>query len=166
MKDIVYMVVFTSCVQALLPLAKSKAIRSALSLLCGVALLSVLCAPLGRAAESIRDFPRYVAEYLSPAQQQMEKAETDSEKWVIRYGVKNIERGIQKMVTSRFALSSGTVYVEIDTGMTGDGAVSVDRIRVYLTADAVCDDGAVVRYISDMLACPCSVIRGERIQSG
>ena len=166
MKDIVYMVVFTSCVQALLPLTKSKAIRSALSLLCGVALLSVLCAPLGRAAESIRDFPRYVAEYLSPAQQQMEKVETDSEKWVIRYGVKNIERGIQKMVTSRFALSSGTVYVEIDTGMTGDGAVSVDRIRVYLTADAACDDGAVERYISDMLACPCKVIRGERIQSG
>ena len=166
MKDIVYMVVFTSCVQALLPLTKSKAIRSALSLLCGVALLSVLCAPLGRAAESIRDFPRYVAEYLSPAQQQMEKAETDSEKWVIRYGVKNIERGIQKMVTSRFALSSGTVYVEIDTGMTGDGAVSVERIRVYLTADAACDDGAVERYISDVLACPCSVIRGERIQSG
>ena len=166
MKDIVYMVVFTSCVQALLPLAKSKAIRSALSLLCGVALLSVLCAPLGLAAESIRDFPRYVAEYLSPAQQQMEKVETDSEKWVIRYGVKNIERGIQKMVTSRFALSSGTVYVEIDTGMTGDGAVSVERIRVYLTADAACDDGAVERYISDVLACPCSVIRGERIQSG
>ena len=166
MKDIVYMVVFTSCVQALLPLTKSKAIRGALSLLCGVALLSVLCAPLGRAAESILDFPQYVAEYLSPAQQQMEKAETDSEKWVIRYGVKNIERGIQKMVTSRFALSSGTVYVEIDTGMTGDGAVSVERIRVYLTADAACDDGAVERYISDVLACPCSVIRGERIQSG
>ena len=96
----------------------------------------------------------------------MEKVETDSEKWVIRYGVKNIERGIQKMVTSRFALSSGTVYVEIDTGMTGDGAVSVERIRVYISADAVCDDGAVVRYISDMLACPCKVIRGERIQSG
>lgn len=166
MKDIVYMVVFTSCVQALLPLAKSKAIRSALSLLFGVALLSVICAPLGRAAESIRDFPRYVAEYLSPAQKEMEKAETDSEKWVIRYGVKNIERGIQKMVTSRFALSSGTVYVEIDTGMTGEGAVSVDRIHVYLTADAACDDGAVERYISDMLACPCKVIRGERIQSG
>ena len=166
MKDIVYMVVFTSCVQALLPLSKSKAIRSALSLLFSVALLSVICAPIGRAAESIRDFPRYVAEYLSPAQQQMEKAETDSEKWVIRYGVKNIERGIQKMVTSRFALSSGTVYVEIDTGMTVDGAVSVDRIHVYLTADAACDDGAVERYISDMLACPCKVIRGERIQSG
>jgi hypothetical protein len=96
----------------------------------------------------------------------MEKVETDSEKWVIRYGVKNIERGIQKMVTSRFALSSGTVYVEIDTGMTGDGAVSVERIRVYLTADAACDDGAVERYISDVLACPCSVIRGERIQIG
>lgn len=166
MKDIVYMVVFTSCLQAFMPLAKSKAIRSALTLLFGIALLSVICAPLGRAAESIRDFPRYVAEYLSPVQQNMEEVETDSEKWVIRYGVKNIERGIQKMVTSRFSLSSGTVYVEIDTGMTGEGAVSVDRIRVHITADAVCDDGAVERYVSDMLACPCRVIRGERIQSG
>ena len=166
MKDIVYMVVFTSCLQALTPLAKSKAVRNALSLLTGLAVLAVLCAPFAQMTDTVRELPRYVADYLAPAQQEIQMTETDSEKWVIRYGVKNIERGIQQMVTSRFALSGGTVYVEIDTGMMGNGSVSVERIRVYMSAGANCEDRAVEQYISDMLACPCRVIRGEWMHSG
>lgn len=160
MKDAVYIVVFASCLSSLMSITKSKSIRNALSLLVGVAVLYVICAPIGRVAEHIRNFPQYVSEILLPAQEEIEQAEVDSEKWVIRYGVKNIERGIQQMITSRFGLNSGTVYVEIDTGIVGDGAVSVERIRVYMLTDAGCDD-AVEEYVSDMLACPCKVIRGE-----
>lgn len=161
MRDTICVVVFVSCLNSLMPITKSKAIRNALSWLAGIAVLCVICVPLGRAAESIRGLPQYIADIFMPAQEEIKKMETDSEKWVIRYGVKNIERGIQKMIVSRFALDSGTVYVEVDTGMTGDGAVSVDRIRVYMLTDAVCDDGTVEAYVSGMLACPCKVIREE-----
>lgn len=162
MKDIVCIIVFASCLHSLAPLtAKSKVIRSALSLLLGVAVLYVICAPFGVMTGSVRDFSQYVADLLTPVQEELHQTETDSEKWVLRYGVRNIERGVQQMITSRFSLHSGTVYVEADTGMAGDGAVTVEGLRVYVSRDAPCDDGAVEKYVSDMLACPCRVIRKE-----
>ena len=162
MKDIVCIIVFASCLHSIAPLtSESKVVRSALSLLLGLSVLAVMCATIGELTESIRDFPQYVADLFAPVQEEIRQTETDSEKWVLRYGVRNIERGVQQMIISRFALHSGTVYVEADTGMAGDGAVTVDGLRVYVSMDAPCDDWAVEQYVSDMLACPCRVIRKE-----
>lgn len=161
MGEAVGIVVFVSCLYSLMPVVKSKAIRGALLWLAGLAVLYVICVPICRLAEGIRDLPEHIGEMIMPAKEEIQQMEVDSEKWVIRYGVKNIERGIQQMITSRFALPNGTIYVEVDTGMSGDGAVTVEGIRVYMMADAICDDSAVETYVSDMLACPCKVIRGE-----
>ena len=163
MKDIVGVVLFSACLNALAPITKSKAIRSALTLLMGVAVLTVICAPLGSAANSVRDFPQYIAELIKPAQEEITNMESDSQKWVIRYGVKNVERGIQQLIVSRFSLSSGTIYVETDTAWSAEGEVSIEGIRVYMLNGVQCDDTAVELYVSDMLACPCKVIRGEVI---
>ena len=161
MKDIIWFAVFVSCLHALIPLTKSKAIRSSISLLSGLAVLCVICMPVGTAVESIRGLPQYFVNLFTPIAEEVADSEIDSERWVIRYGVKNIECGVQRLIASRFSLDSGCVYVEVVTGVLGDGAVSVEQIRVFLREDAPCADAAVESYISDMLACPCKIIRWE-----
>lgn len=160
MEDIVSIVVFSSCVHSLMPIVKSKAIRNALSLLAGLAVLSVICAPLSRAVQGTRDLSKRITEYIAPVEEKISETEADSEKWVIRYGVKNIERGTQMLIASRFGFGSGDVYVEAKTGMTGNGAVTVETLTVHIMTDTPCDDTAIEQYVSDMLSCPCQVIRG------
>lgn len=158
MSEIVSIVVFSSCLQTLMPITKSKAIRNALSLLIGLAVLHTVCAPLGELTQGAQDLTERIAGYLAPIEEGIKDTETDSEKWVIRYGVKNIERGIQQMIASRFDLKSGELYVEIQTGMAGDGAITVEGILVHMMTDTLRDAGAIEQYVSDMLACPCRVI--------
>lgn len=158
MRDVVWIVLLNACITAMVP-AKSRGIHSAITWMAGLSVLVVLSTPIARAADSIRAFPERFMALLLPSTETIDEAEIQSDKWVIRYGVRNIERGVQSLVVSRFSLEKTDVYVEVQTGLTGDGEVSVDRIKVYLLNDAVCDEMEAARYLSDLLGCPCEILR-------
>lgn len=159
MKDIVAIVLLTSCIIAVIP-SKKQGIQSTISLIAGLSVLIVLCTPIARAAEGLRVLPERFMHLLLPSAEDLDETEVQSDKWVIRYGVRNIERGVQTLVASRFGWEHSDVYVEVETGALENGTVSVDRICIYLLNQASCRDEEVEKYISDILACPCKVFHG------
>lgn len=159
MKDIVAIVLLTSCIIAVVP-SKKQGIQTTISLIAGLSVLIVLCTPIVRAVESLRVLPERFMYLLLPSAEDLDETEVQSDKWVIRYGVRNIERGVQTLVASRFGWENSDVYVEVETGALGNGTVSVDRICIYLLNQASCRDEEVEKYISDILACPCKVFHG------
>lgn len=159
MKDIVAIVLLTSCIIAVIP-SKKQGIQSTISLIAGLSVLIVLCTPIARAAEGLRVLPERFMHLLLPSAEDLDETEVQSDKWVIRYGVRNIERGVQTLVASRFGWENSDVYVEVETGALENGTVSVDRICIYLLNQASCRDAEVEKYISDILACPCKVFHG------
>lgn len=159
MKDIVAIVLLTSCIIAVIP-SKKQGIQSTISLIAGLSVLIVLCTPIARAAEGLRVLPERFMHLLLPSAEDLDETEVQSDKWVIRYGVRNIERGVQTLVASRFGWENSDVYVEVETGALENGTVSVDRICIYLLNQASCRDEEVEKYISDILACPCKVFHG------
>lgn len=159
MKDIVAIVLLTSCIIAVIP-SKKQGIQSTISLIAGLSVLIVLCTPIARAAEGLRVLPERFMHLLLPSAKDLDETEVQSDKWVIRYGVRNIERGVQTLVASRFGWENSDVYVEVETGALENGTVSVDRICIYLLNQASCRDEEVEKYISDILACPCKVFHG------
>lgn len=159
MKDIVAIVLLTSCIIAVIP-SKKQGIQSTISLIAGLSVLIALCTPIARAAEGLRVLPERFMHLLLPSAEDLDETEVQSDKWVIRYGVRNIERGVQTLVASRFGWENSDVYVEVETGALENGTVSVDRICIYLLNQASCRDAEVEKYISDILACPCKVFHG------
>lgn len=159
MKDIVAIALLTSCIIAVIP-SKKQGIQSTISLIAGLSVLIVLCTPIARAAEGLRVLPERFMHLLLPSAEDLDETEVQSDKWVIRYGVRNIERGVQTLVASRFGWENSDVYVEVETGALENGTVSVDRICIYLLNQASCRDEEVEKYISDILACPCKVFYG------
>ena len=167
MKDIVAIVLLTSCIIAVIP-SKKQGIQSTISLIAGLSVLIVLCTPIARAAEGLRVLPERFMHLLLPSAEDLDETEVllridpskDVDEWVIRYGVRNIERGVQTLVASRFGWEHSDVYVDVETGALENGTVSVDRICIYLLNQASCRDAEVEKYISDILACPCKVFHG------
>ena len=109
MKDIVAIVLLTSCIIAVVP-SKKQGIQTTISLIAGLSVLIVLCTPIVRAVESLRVLPERFMYLLFPRAEALEEVEVQSDKWVIRYGVRNIERGVQTLVASRFGWENSDVY--------------------------------------------------------
>lgn len=160
MYGIICVSVFSAFVIALTP-ASHRRVREAVVWLASLCLMSAICLPMSRAADWFLVLPERITALLSVTSEKVTEVEVSAEKWVIRYGVSSIEKGIQTLVASRFGLEEGGLYVEACTHTDSQNTVLVDGVRLYINEEAECDLPSIQRYVADLIACPCEIITYE-----
>ena len=161
MLDIMVLICVSTFVHVLVPESQSDGIRKAVSFLAGLALLLAVCEPIAETVDKLSILPEKFLALVIPDTESVKQTESDAEKWVVRYGIKNIEHGVNALVESKFHLSTGSVTTEVETGSDETGAITVECLRIRISREAICDLREIESYVSSLLSCECVAYIGE-----
>ena len=156
MRDIVYVSMVSAFVISLIPVSRGR-IREAVVWLASLCLLVTVCTPVMQASEWIDSLPDRILALIEIEPESVSDMEVSSEKWVIRYGVRNIERGVQTLLASRFNLDEKSLYAQAEVSATSDGTVVVDRLYVFVDKKYLHEKESMEAFVEDLLLCPCDV---------
>lgn len=156
MRDIVYVSLISAYVISLIPVSRGR-IREAVVWLASLCLLVCICSPVIQASDWIVHLPERVFALMDIQPESVRDREVSAEKWVIRYGVRNIERGVQTLVGARFDMDENSLYAQAEVSTAADGTVVVDRICLFVDKIYLHEKENMASFVENFLLCPCDV---------
>ncbi len=161
MTELLFLSVVSTLIGLLVPGAKESGIRKAVLFLCGVVFLYSIASFAVNAVDAVADFPKYLRDLLLPDSQELESYESDGERWVVEYSVRNIEAGVSALLENRYGLASGSVRTKAFTKSDADENIVLTHLTVYVDDEMSVYSAEIARYVTDILACPCDVVITE-----
>ena len=143
----------------LLPVSAGDGVRKSVAFLAGLAVLLTVARPVVGAAEKIQALPERLGELLFPVWEEGEEIYRASEERSIQQGIRNAERGIEILLRTRWQIPEGDVHVHLDVSEDANGEIILDCAEITLAEDADADGERIRQYISELLLCPCRVMR-------
>lgn len=156
MRDILYVSIIGAFVISLIPVSSGR-IRDAVVWLVSLCLLVTICMPVLQASKWIDSLPERILELMDIHPETVNEIEVSAEKWVIRYGVRNIERGVQTLVASRYNLEEDSLYARAEVSAASDGTIVVDRLCVFVDKNYLHEKESMESFVEELLLCPCDV---------
>ena len=156
MRDIVYVSMISAYVISLVPASRGR-IREAVVWLASLCLLVHICSPVMQASEWIFHLPERILSLVEVQAETVSEMEVSAEEWVVRYGVRNIERGVQTLVASRFGLDENVLYAQAEISAAADGTVVIDGLCLFVDEMYLYEKDNMASFVEDLLLCPCDV---------
>lgn len=159
MLNVLTLAVLSALVGILIPESKNDSLRKAVAFLAGLSLLIAVCEPVVRAADQIALFPEQFFSLLMPDREEAEEIRQESEAWVVRCGIENVERGVSALIEKRFGMRKGAVVTKAETEREAGGDILIASLEISISDAEQCDLREVEEYIESLLACPCHARR-------
>ena len=155
MTDIIILAVVSALLGGLAPAYKWDAVRRLLGMISGLYLLYAIAQPVVGTVREIQMLPERLYDLLLPEWENAEEQQKETEEWVIKKGVHNVEQGICTLICAKWHLDASEVSAVLTTARTQNGEVIITGVDIVLSAERNC--GEIEAYIVNLLCCPCSV---------
>ncbi|MBO7249946.1 MAG: hypothetical protein J6V42_01580 [Clostridia bacterium] len=149
--------VFCGIIHILVPKGEDGALRDNVRLVCALALLCVVIAPIGGFLEELENADFDVSDMLD-RDQLAGKYEDSFSLAMKEYSDEETEQACERILFERFDLKAGDVEVDIFSGIEND-VISVERADIVIYFGAISQNPKELSdTISELLGCECRII--------